>query len=113
MTDMSVIVTGAASGMGRATAERLHGDGWSVLAVDIAADALEWAGGAGDGLRTCVADVATEDGNAAMVAAALDGFGRLNGVVLNAGVGTSGTIDEQSMDDVDRTLAVNLRGVML
>jgi meso-butanediol dehydrogenase/(S,S)-butanediol dehydrogenase/diacetyl reductase len=110
---MSVIVTGAASGMGRATAERLHRDGMSVLAVDVAGDALAWVDGGDDRLRTHVADVATEDGNAAMVAAALGGFGRLDGVVLNAGVGTSGTIDGQPMDDVDRTLAVNLRGVML
>jgi NAD(P)-dependent dehydrogenase (short-subunit alcohol dehydrogenase family) len=113
MAERSVIVTGGASGMGRATTERLHRDGWSVLAVDVAADVLSWADGAGDGVAPCVADVATENGNTAMVAAAHERFGRLDAVVLNAGVGTSGAIDEQPMDDVDHTLAVNLRGVML
>lgn len=113
MTDRAAIVTGAASGMGRATAERLHGDGWSVLAVDIAADALGWIEGSDSSLRALVADIATEAGNADMVAAARDAFARLDGVVLNAGVGSSGAIDEQPMDLVDRTLAINLRGVML
>jgi NAD(P)-dependent dehydrogenase (short-subunit alcohol dehydrogenase family) len=108
-----VIVTGAASGVGRAAAERLHGDGWAVLAVDIAADALGWIDGSDATLQSLAADVATEDGNAAMVAAAQGAFGRLDGVVLNAGVGASGAIDEQPLELVDRTLAINLRGVML
>jgi NAD(P)-dependent dehydrogenase (short-subunit alcohol dehydrogenase family) len=107
------VVTGAASGMGRATASRLRAEGWSVVAADVVEDALAWADGTDKGLVACVADVATEDGNARAMAAALESFGRLDGVVLNAGVGSSGAIDEQSMDDVDRTLAVNLRGVML
>jgi NAD(P)-dependent dehydrogenase (short-subunit alcohol dehydrogenase family) len=107
------IVTGAASGMGRATAERLHRSGWAVVAVDIASDALAWTAACGEGVRACTADIATEEGNASMVAAATDAFGRLDGVVLNAGVGSSGAIDEQPLDDVDRTLSVNLRGVIL
>lgn len=109
----TAIVTGAASGMGRATAERLHGDGWSVLASDVASDALGWVDSVGDGVQALVCDVTSEDGNASMVAAAHDHFGRLDGVVLNAGVGSAGTIDEQPIEDVDRVLAVNLRGVML
>jgi NAD(P)-dependent dehydrogenase (short-subunit alcohol dehydrogenase family) len=113
MTGKTAIVTGAASGMGRATAERLHGDGWSVVAVDVAADPLGWIDNADSSLRSLVADVSTEAGNASMVAAAHDAFGRLDGVVLNAGVGASGAIDEQPMELVDRTLAINLRGVML
>jgi len=113
MSARAVVVTGAASGMGRATAERLVRDGCSVVAVDVAADALEWVEGAADDIRTVVADVTTEDGNAAMVDAARSSFGRLDGVVLNAGVGSAGTIDQQPMSDVDHVLAVNLRGVML
>src|SRR4051794_34911255 len=98
--------------MGRATAERLHDDGWSVLAVDLASDALDWADDA-KGVTPFVADVATEDGNAGAVSCALDAFGRLDGVVLNAGVGAAGAIDQQPMDVADRVLAVNLRGVIL
>jgi NAD(P)-dependent dehydrogenase (short-subunit alcohol dehydrogenase family) len=99
--------------MGRAAAERLRGDGWSVLATDIAVDALGWIDGSDPGLRSLVVDSATENGNAQMIEVAQDAFGRLDGVVLNAGVGASGAIDEQPMDQVDRTLAINLRGVML
>ncbi|MEX2268090.1 MAG: SDR family oxidoreductase [Acidimicrobiia bacterium] len=113
MTNKAVVVTGAASGMGRATAERLSRDGWSVLAVDVAGDALGWVDAATDRVGAHVADIATEEGNTAMIASALDSFGRLDGVVLNAGVGASGAIDEHPMADVDRTLAINLRGVML
>jgi len=112
MTDRVALVTGAASGVGRATTERLHDAGWSVVAVDVAADALRWVDGV-KGITSCVADIATEQGNADAVACALDTFGGLYGVVLNAGVGAAGTIDQQPMDVADRVLEVNLRGVIL
>lgn len=112
MTDRVAVVTGAASGVGRATAERLHDVGWSVVAVDVAADELEWADRA-KGFASCVADITTEDGNAAAVAAAGESFGGLDGMVLNAGVGGAGSIDQQSMEEADRILEVNLRGVIL
>jgi NAD(P)-dependent dehydrogenase (short-subunit alcohol dehydrogenase family) len=98
--------------MGRATVERLTGDGWSVLAVDLAEDALGWIDPT-ESLRAHVADIATEDGNTSMVAAARGAFGRVGGVVLNAGVGSAGAIDTQPVDEFDRVLSVNLRGVML
>jgi 3-hydroxybutyrate dehydrogenase len=64
----SVLVTGAASGIGRAIAERLERDGWLVHGVDVAD-----------------ADLTTRDGNRAVVRAALDRFGRLDAIVANAG----------------------------
>jgi 3-hydroxybutyrate dehydrogenase len=74
----SAIVTGAASGIGRAIAQRLTGDGTRVLAVD-----LEPAGdGPGDSFA---ADLTTREGNRAAVNAALERFGRLDAVVANAG----------------------------
>ena len=112
----AAIVTGAASGIGLSTARRLHADGWSVVAVDRDADTLRWVETAepdGERIVACVADVTTETGNAAMVEAAVDHFGALHGVVLNAGVGSSGTIEEESIEQLDRVLAVNLRGVIL
>jgi len=108
------VVTGAASGIGRAITERLHGDGWAVVAADRDPAALAWADDVDDAsLVTVIGDVATEEGNESLVATALDRFGRIDGVALNAGVGALGGIDAQSMSEFDRVLDVNLRGVVL
>ena len=72
------LVTGAASGIGRAIAERLAADGWDVLAVDLAPD----ADGPGEPFA---ADLTTREGNRAAVDAALERFGRLDALVPNAG----------------------------
>jgi 3-hydroxybutyrate dehydrogenase len=75
----AALVTGAASGIGRAVAARLENDGLDVLAVDIKPDA--------DGPGTPhEADLSTREGNEAAVRAALDAFGRLDVIVPNAGV---------------------------
>ena len=64
MADKSkcVVITGAASGMGRAAAERLARGGWQVLAVDLNADQLAWT--EGTGIASLVADVSSEEDNA-------------------------------------------------
>jgi 3-hydroxybutyrate dehydrogenase len=64
----TALVTGAASGIGRAIAQRLEVDGWGVHAVDVV-----------DG------DLTTREGNRAVVEGALDRFGRLDAVIANAG----------------------------
>lgn len=106
-----VAVTGAASGIGRAAATRLRADGWSVVAADAERQALA---ALGDQRVVAVeADVATEAGNAEIVDAACRHFGRLDALVLNAGVASTGAIDAQPIEEFDRILGVNLRGVML
>jgi NAD(P)-dependent dehydrogenase (short-subunit alcohol dehydrogenase family) len=110
--DPVALVTGAASGIGRAVAARLRAGGWSVVAADVAAGPLEALEG-DPGLVTVPADVATEAGNATIVDAARTRFGRLDGVVLNAGVAGRGAIDTQPLEEFDRIVAVNLRGVVL
>jgi 3-hydroxybutyrate dehydrogenase len=73
------LVTGAASGIGRAIAERLEDAGMHVLAVDLEPDT--------DGAGTPHAgDLTTRDANRAAVEAALERFGRLDAVIPNAGV---------------------------
>jgi 3-hydroxybutyrate dehydrogenase len=74
----SAIVTGAASGIGRAIAERLTRDGVDVLAVDLEPD--DQAPG-----EPFAADLTTREGNRAAVEAALRSFGRLDAVIANAG----------------------------
>jgi 3-hydroxybutyrate dehydrogenase len=72
------LVTGAASGIGRAIAQRLAGEGMDVVAADLEPD----AGGPG---RPVACDLTTRDGNRQAVDAALEQFGRLDAVIPNAG----------------------------
>jgi NAD(P)-dependent dehydrogenase (short-subunit alcohol dehydrogenase family) len=115
------LVTGAASGNGRAITTRLLRDGASVAAVDADGAALEatrreaW-GEAGERLLGAVADVASEGDVAAALRATLERFGRLDVLVNNAGVngGPRATVlHETPVADFDRVLAVNVRGVFL
>jgi 3-hydroxybutyrate dehydrogenase len=77
-TRRCAIVTGAAGGIGRAIGERLESADIDVLAVDLEPD--EGAPGS-----PFAADLTTRDGNAAVVAAALERFGRIDAVIANAG----------------------------
>lgn len=105
-------VTGAASGIGRATVERLVADGAMVVAVDLSADGLRWTDTV-DGVVAVDGDVTTEATNEAMVAAAEEHFGALHGVFLNAGIPGFGLIDRISMAVFDKVIDVNVRAVAL
>jgi meso-butanediol dehydrogenase/(S,S)-butanediol dehydrogenase/diacetyl reductase len=106
------LVTGAASGIGKATAERLLRSGYAVVAGDVDADGLSWVEGQ-PRTAAVAANVGTEDGNRAMVDVALERFGALDVVVLNAGIAHVGSVDRTVPELIDRVLAVNLRGVAL
>jgi meso-butanediol dehydrogenase/(S,S)-butanediol dehydrogenase/diacetyl reductase len=112
MTGRVAAVTGAASGIGRAVTGRLHADGWAVVAADADRDPLGELPG-DDRLAPVEVDVATEAGNQTLAATAVERFGGLDAVVLNAGVAAVGGIDTQPLEEFDRILAVNLRGVVL
>lgn len=107
------IVTGAGAGIGEATARMLHDRGHLVLAVDVSAEALQWCEGI-DGVHPFTADVSTEDGNRGMVDAAVALGGRLDVLVLNAGIArrTHWEADD-AVEAYDRIMAVNARGVVL
>jgi NAD(P)-dependent dehydrogenase (short-subunit alcohol dehydrogenase family) len=108
----ATVVTGAATGMGRALCERLAARSQPVVAVDLRDEVLTWPAARGL-VVPLVADISTEDGNASMVDAAIAGFGGLGGAALNAGVCLTGPLDSMPMEQFDRMWAVNLRGVVL
>jgi NAD(P)-dependent dehydrogenase (short-subunit alcohol dehydrogenase family) len=111
-----VLVTGAASGIGRAAAELFAELGATVVAADQApvddtVAAIERTGASVLGLRVDVTDDAAV---AAMVQATVDRFGGIDGAFNNAGVTLSrGVVHETSVDDWYRTIDVNLHGVFL
>ena len=106
------IVTGAASGIGRALVELLAAEGASVVAVDRDAERLAWARAA-DRVEVVIGDVTDAELNGAAVTAALDRFGRLDAVALNAGVPAGGDLLELPIEVFDRSWQVNVRAVLL
>lgn len=87
----SVIVTGAASGLGKAIASRFASEGGDLILADINAAGVADVGatlqGRGGRVETLVADVSQQPDNEAMVARAVKAFGRLDVLVNNAAVG--------------------------
>ena len=119
-TDRVVIVTGAASGIGRATAARLAAEGARVLAADVSVDALETAvkeagAGAAPGAEVVahVADVSDEAGAAGTVTAAVDRWGRLDALCNIAGILRTVRTHECDLDTWNRIVGVNLTGTFL
>jgi 3-hydroxybutyrate dehydrogenase len=102
----AVLVTGAASGIGRAIADRLERDGARVLAVDLEPD------GDGPG-EPFAADLTTREGNQAAVAAALERFGRLDALVPNAGFQHVAPVEEFPEDRWDAMIALLLTSPFL
>lgn len=116
--DKTVIITGAASGLGRTAAERLGAEGANLLLVDIDAEsldatahAIDTAGGAGR-VITRVADVAKEADVRAYVQAAVDEFGTIDGFFNNAGIeGRQSITEDFGADEFGRVVSINLNGV--
>jgi 3-hydroxybutyrate dehydrogenase len=104
--DRAVVVTGAASGIGRAIAERLVHDGAQVLAVDLAPDED------GPGVPFA-ADLTTREGNRAAVDAALEAFGRVDTVIPNAGFQHIAPVEEFPEDRWDAMIALLLTSPFL
>jgi NAD(P)-dependent dehydrogenase (short-subunit alcohol dehydrogenase family) len=101
------LVTGAASGLGRASAFRFASEGASVACVDLAAPEAP-PGGLG-----LAADVTDEASIQAAVAATIDRFGRVDVLYANAGVPGAGQVHETSLAEWRRVIDVNLTGVFL
>ena len=109
----SVIVTGAARGIGLATTRLFMAEGWQVAMVDRDADELGSAADGLDGARPFVCDVADPSAVADMVEAVAGWAGRLDALVNNAGVADFGPIEDTSFERWRAVMATNLDGVFL
>jgi meso-butanediol dehydrogenase / (S,S)-butanediol dehydrogenase / diacetyl reductase len=111
--DKVVIVTGAASGIGEATARRFSAEGARVVLVDRRREALEEVAGALPSDRTLahVADVSDSQAVDDMVASAVKRFGRLDVLVNNAGVHDGGDPAEISDEQWRKVMATDADGV--
>lgn len=112
---MRVIVTGAASGIGKAVAEMLAADGGHrLLLTDRDADGLAAvAGTIGAAAGTCIADLSSPDCGDVIVAAALAHMDGIDAVVSNAGIIAGAPLIEQTVDLFDRIYAINTRATWL
>ncbi|MBL4845690.1 MAG: SDR family NAD(P)-dependent oxidoreductase [Planctomycetes bacterium] len=107
------LVTGAASGIGRATVEALDSRGCRMVLVDIDEAGLEAVGGrCKDLLRSEVVDVGDAAAMQALAARVHESVPALDILVNNAGIGMVGTLWETPLEAWDRVLSVNLRGVL-
>jgi NAD(P)-dependent dehydrogenase (short-subunit alcohol dehydrogenase family) len=106
------VITGAGSGMGKATAKLFASEGAKVICADISGQQDAVAADIGAAAVAIHCDVADEAHVRQMIAAAEDRFGRLDILVNNAGFG-GGTapLHEQTTERWDRVHAVNLKGV--
>jgi len=107
------VITGAGSGMGRASAEVFAREGAKILAVDVTGRQDDTAKDLGDGVVACQCDVSDESQVVAMFKTALDTFGQVDAVLNVAGIGGFGMLADLPLEEYDRVLNVNLKGVML
>jgi len=98
------VVTGAGSGIGRASAELFAAEGATVVAADIDGDA--------EGVTHRV-DVADEQQTRELAAAVVDEFGRIDVLFNNAGIAGVGDVEETSLELWEQVMRVNVRGVFL
>lgn len=108
-----VIVTGAGSGIGEATAKRFAEEGAQLVLVGRTREKLERVGAslAPEKSLLCIADVSRSDEVEAMVRETVRRFGRIDVLVNNAGIAPEGRIDEASMEDWKKVMAIDLDGV--
>ena len=117
MKNKVALVTGAASGLGRATALRLGAEGAQVVCADVSADAVAQTAqviiAAGGEAMALSADVTDESACERMVADTLARFGRLTTLVNSAGVRPARPHVTPTLADWNRVIDINLTGTFL
>ena len=117
LADRVAVVTGAAAGIGRATAELFAEEGARVVLADLAGEAVERVAAAiresGASAVGVAADVATEEGVETVVGTAERQFGAVDVLVNNAGVELKKLVEETSLEEWNRILRINLTSAFL
>ncbi|MAE95169.1 MAG: 3-oxoacyl-ACP reductase [Deltaproteobacteria bacterium] len=116
LRDKVAVITGAASGIGRATARRLGAQGMKLVVADVEGTALQETAHdlrrSGFEAHPVVADVTQADAVQGLARETLDSFGAVHVVFNNAGVFAGGTAWETTLADYEWVLGVNLWGVI-
>ncbi|MFE3262499.1 SDR family NAD(P)-dependent oxidoreductase [Nocardia sp. NPDC059091] len=114
-----VVITGAGSGIGRATVHRILAEGGQVVGADVneagLAETAKQAAenGNGDRLITLVVDIADEESVKAGVAAAVEALGGIDALINAAGILRSAHTHEMPLADFNKIIAINLTGTFL
>lgn len=107
----TVLITGASSGIGKASALKFHAAGWQVVATMRKPEEADWAP-SGPGFMTACLDVTDTGSIRGAVDGALNRFGRLDAVVNNAGYGLVGPFEASTPEQVERQFQTNVFGLM-
>jgi NADP-dependent 3-hydroxy acid dehydrogenase YdfG len=113
--DKVVVVTGAASGIGRALAIRLGREGAALVLWDVDETGVKETEALVDGsprVMTALVDVADRTAVETFARRAIEEMGHVDAIINNAGVTASSTIEEISYEDFDWILGINLHGVI-
>jgi NADP-dependent 3-hydroxy acid dehydrogenase YdfG len=104
----TVLITGCSSGIGKATAQRLAGNGWTVYATARRPETLADL----SGCRHLALDVTNENSMSAAVHAVLADAGHIDALVNNAGYSLSGAVESLAIDDIRREFETNVFGLV-
>jgi NAD(P)-dependent dehydrogenase (short-subunit alcohol dehydrogenase family) len=113
LEDKVAVVTGAGSGMGKASVGVFVREGATVVAADVSGAESETATELGEAVVPIHCDVTQEGDVEAMIATAVDRFGRVDVVCNVAGIADAAMVADVTMEQYDRLMDVDLRGVLL
>ena len=113
LKDKVIVVTGASSGIGEATARRLDKDGAKLVLVARSEDKLKKLAGELGDAKVAVIDATDDDAGERMVKAAEDAYGRVDGFINNAGMMVVGEVDEIDLKKARMMLRINTEAAIM